>query len=279
MSTFQHKRFIRQAIEGVMMQQVKGTFELVIGDDCSDDGTRTVCEEMQQIYGAKINLLPSDKKYGQSENLTRIIQACKGKYVAVCEGDDYWIDPLKLQKQVEFLDVNPDCILCFHRVHSVDENGNYLEVLAEEKNVKVYKSNQLVHTFMPTLSMFFRNCLNDFPVEFYHVKSTDAFLVALLARYGNGADLGFIGGCYRKHSGGLYNQLDDLRRYQQSIHTRKLMKNCAAFDKDQQLEIRRELWRRQIMYLKIFIKKGQLLNCFRLIVFYVSEPKRLFFIP
>lgn len=107
MSTHRHERYVTQAIEGVMMQQTSFPIQLVIGEDLSDDSTRLVCEELAERYSPHIKLLPSDKNYGQNHNLSRIIYACTGKYIAMCEGDDYWIDPAKLQKQVEFLEAHP----------------------------------------------------------------------------------------------------------------------------------------------------------------------------
>ncbi|WP_315817048.1 glycosyltransferase family 2 protein [Paraflavitalea speifideaquila] len=94
MSTYRHERFIKQAIEGVMRQQTNFAIQLVIGEDFSDDGTRALCEEMAHRDSQRIKLLPSDKNYGQNHNLSRTMAACNGKYIAICEGDDYWIDPI-----------------------------------------------------------------------------------------------------------------------------------------------------------------------------------------
>lgn len=253
-----------------MMQQTDFDIELVIGEDLSDDGTRTVCESLAARYGSRIRLLPSDRNYGQNQNLSRIIQACTGKYIAMCEGDDYWIDPSKLQKQVDFLEKHPGHVMCFHFINTVDQEGRLVEAQQGDGQVAMYRGLEFFRTFVPTLSIVFRNCLDHFPPEFYRIKSTDAFIVGMLSGYGDGARLGFVGGCYRKHGGGLYNQLPLLDKYKQSLHTRKWMHRSAYFKKDQQREIRRELIRRKVLYLKIFLKKRQLWNCIRLIVFYIS---------
>jgi glycosyltransferase involved in cell wall biosynthesis len=270
MNTYRHERFIRQAIEGVMMQQTTFAVQLVIGEDCSDDLTRTICEEMAKQYNQKIKLLPSDRNYGQNNNLSRTIQACTGKYIAMCEGDDYWIDPHKLQKQVEFLEDHPDCVMCFHPINTVDQDDQLLEEQKPGNQVIFYKGNDFFHIFVPTLSIVFRNCLDIFPDEFYKIKSTDAFIVGMLSGFGGGAKLDFAGGCYRKHEGGLYNRLSTLDKYKQSIFTRKMMKRSAYFKKEQRREIRRELIRREILYIKIFLKRKEILNCFRMMLFYIS---------
>lgn len=270
MNTFRHEPYIRQAIEGVMMQQTLFPFQLVIGEDLSDDHTRRVCEEMQERYMEKIVLLPSEKNHGQCYNLHRTILACTGKYIAFCEGDDFWIDPFKLQKQVDFLERHPDCVMCFHPINTVDQDNKLLEEQAPGSELSFYKGNDFFHTFVPTLSLVFRNCLRTFPQEFFQVKSTDAFVVGMLSGYGDGAKLGFIGGCYRRHEGGLYNRLNVLDKYKQAIHTRKMMKRSSYFKRSQKREIGRELVRRELLYIKIFLKRREILNCLRIMVFYFS---------
>jgi glycosyltransferase involved in cell wall biosynthesis len=267
MNTFRHQAFVRQAIESVMMQQTTFTIQLVIGEDLSDDGTRAICEEMAQQYGERIWLLPSDKNYGQNGNLYRTIQACTGKYIALCEGDDYWTDPFKLQKQVDFLENNNGYVMCFHLINTVDRDGNLLTERQPLEQPINYNGLDFFHVFVPTPSVVFKNCLHHFPDAFFQVKSTDAFLIGMLSGFGNGANLGFVGACYRQHEGGLYNRLSNLSRYKQSIHTRKLMKRSPYFNKEQQRRIRMELFRREILYIKIFLKKKELLNCCRMTLF------------
>src|SRR5262245_48980818 len=104
MITYNHGKFIARAIEGIMNQQTKYDFELVIGEDSSTDDTRAVCESYVAKYPGKIKLLPSDKRYGMVSNLIRVLEECKGKYIAICEGDDYWTHKSKLQKQVDFFE-------------------------------------------------------------------------------------------------------------------------------------------------------------------------------
>lgn len=108
MITYNHEPYIAQAIEGVLMQKTTFKFELVIGEDCSTDLTRKICEDYAKKYPEIIKLLPSEQNLGMIKNGLRTLQACEGKYIAFCEGDDYWTDPLKLQKQVDFLEANDD---------------------------------------------------------------------------------------------------------------------------------------------------------------------------
>lgn len=114
MITYNHEPYIRQAIEGVMMQQTDFEFELVIGEDCSKDKTREVCFEYQRKYPDKIRVLWwHENVFKLGGNGTRVSSHCRGEFIAFCEGDDYWTDPLKLQKQVNAMRANPTVTLCF----------------------------------------------------------------------------------------------------------------------------------------------------------------------
>ena len=109
MITFNHAPFIAQAIEGVLRQKTKFPFELVIGEDCSIDGTREIAYRYQEKYPDIIRIVTSDQNVGMKKNGYRTTKACNGKYIAFCEGDDYWHHPGKIQKQVDYLEANPDC--------------------------------------------------------------------------------------------------------------------------------------------------------------------------
>ena len=113
MLTYNHEPYIRQAIEGVMMQKTDFEFELVIGEDCSQDKTREICFEYQKKYPDKIRVLwwhENVSKFGG--NARRVMAHCRGDFIAFCEGDDYWIDPLKLQKQVDVMRKHPNVGFC-----------------------------------------------------------------------------------------------------------------------------------------------------------------------
>ncbi len=108
MITYNHESYIAQAIEGVLAQKTTFPFELVIGEDCSTDGTRRVALEYQRKHPQIIHLLPSEKNLGLMVNAYRTDKACRGKYIAYCEGDDFWQRTDKLQLQVDFLESHPE---------------------------------------------------------------------------------------------------------------------------------------------------------------------------
>lgn len=109
MITFNHAPFIARAIEGVLKQKTNFPFELVIGEDCSTDGTREIAFCYRDKYPDIIRIVTSDQNVGMKKNGYRTTKACKGKYIAFCEGDDFWHHPEKMQKEADYLEANPDC--------------------------------------------------------------------------------------------------------------------------------------------------------------------------
>lgn len=250
------------------MQRTVYRYELVIGEDESPDGTRAICEEMARLYPDRIRLLTNERWYGQNENLYRTLKACNGKYIALCEGDDFWTDASKLQKQVDFLEAHTECVLSFHKQNCVDENERVLQDAAPDNRITFYRGKDLFHTFVGTPTVVFRNCLGEFPPEFFKVQvSTDAFLIGMLAGFGSGANLGFVGASYRMHGNGFYNRLNLFERYKRSILCRKLMYRSAYFTPEQKIEIRKELAKRSSMYIKGFLKRFELKNFARMLSF------------
>ena len=113
MITYNHAPYIARAIEGVLQQKTNFPFELVIGEDCSTDGTREIVFEYQRKYPKLIRVVASEKNLGAAANSRQTTKVCRGKYLAFCEGDDFWHDPSKLQKQVDYLESHPECGLVY----------------------------------------------------------------------------------------------------------------------------------------------------------------------
>lgn len=158
MLTYNQEQYIAQAIESILMQKTSFNYQLVIGEDFSTDNTRQICEDYQKKYPSKIKLLPTlNKNVGLIANYMRTFKACNGKYIAICDGDDYWIDDLKLQKQVDFLDGN----LGFQIVGS-----NYVKLFMDNRLVEnennrkklVYDFDDLIFgNIIPSVTVLFRN--------------------------------------------------------------------------------------------------------------------------
>jgi glycosyltransferase involved in cell wall biosynthesis len=111
MLAYNHGRYLRESVESIVQQKTSFPFECIIGEDCSPDDTRKIALELQQAYPEIVRVITSDKNVGALENLRRVEQACRGRYVAYCDGDDYWHARHKLQAQVDFLEANPEYVL------------------------------------------------------------------------------------------------------------------------------------------------------------------------
>lgn len=122
--TYNHEKYIRQALDSILMQNVDFRYEILIGDDASTDGTQDILREYKRNHPDLFVLYLREKNLGPTRNSYELLMAAKGKYIATCEGDDYWIDPEKLKIQVSFLEKHSEFIGCSHTCLVVDRNGN-----------------------------------------------------------------------------------------------------------------------------------------------------------
>lgn len=120
---YNQRRYIRQAIESVLAQETSFSYELLIGDDASDDGTSGIVAEYAQAYPDRVRAFIRPENLGAARNAVLLLQQARGEFIASLEGDDYWIDPRKLEKQAAFLRESPGFIGCTSRIRCVDENG------------------------------------------------------------------------------------------------------------------------------------------------------------
>ncbi|MFC1781363.1 glycosyltransferase [Planctomycetota bacterium] len=209
MITYNHEQYIAQAIESVLEQKTEFSFELVIGEDCSTDRTREIVFDYQKKYPDIIRVITSGKNVGARKNSMRTLKARCGKYIALCEGDDYWTNPNKLQKQVDFLDANHDYVICFHWAGWLNqESGRIIHWKYGPPVIKSYytEDDLLEHSnFIPTCSTVYRTKLFDkIPDWYYKVEIGDFPLHILNAQHGK---IGFIDepmAVYRRHKGGIH---------------------------------------------------------------------------
>ena len=124
MTTYNHERYIAQAIESVLRQQTDFRIEIVIGEDCSTDRTRAIAEDYAMQYPEAIRIITSAENVGWRKNYRRTIAAARGKYIAMLDGDDYFTHRKKLQMQVELLESHPEVGMCYSRSERIDEAGN-----------------------------------------------------------------------------------------------------------------------------------------------------------
>jgi glycosyltransferase involved in cell wall biosynthesis len=212
MITYNHEKYISDAIEGVLMQKTEFPIQLIIGEDCSTDRTRTICEEYACEYPDKIKLLPSERNYGMMSNFLRTISASNGEYIAICEGDDYWLDDKKLQKQYDYMQHDGRCVMVYHDVYKrkYDEDDfNYINKGVVNEIVKININDLIKDTYVPSLSAFIRRDICDKISKDYLLRSSGSyFLFFALCKYGYMVKMSEKMGVYRIHKEGMWNSKD-----------------------------------------------------------------------
>jgi len=224
--TYNHQDFISEAIDGFLAQKTNFPYEIVIGDDCSEDSTQSIIHRYSIRYPNIIKVLSADHNLGVIKNLTSTLAVCTGKYIALCEGDDYWTDPYKLQKQVDFMEAHPECSICTHKVLFTHENGDEKnKVFPEINGDQVFTKSYLYgHYFIQTCSVLFKNeNISEFINFLDGFKVGDAPLYYFYSQNGN---IGFIDECmavYRFHNTSFWSSQDNFSKHIKSIKTLRLL--------------------------------------------------------
>src|SRR3989339_387450 len=197
MITYNHEKYISQAIDSVLTQKTNFDFQLIIGEDCSQDKTREIVINYQKKYPQIIRLLLANKNQGMMANWIKTLQVAKSQYLAVLEGDDYWTDRYKLQKQVDFLDKHPNHSLCFHSVEAFYQDQPDKTYLIPSKTENFNFKSLLQHNFITACSVMYRHGLvkkipdwflslniGDWPYHLLHAsKGKIGFINQVMARY------------------------------------------------------------------------------------------------
>lgn len=222
--TYNHEQYISEAINSFLMQETDFPFEVVIGEDCSTDNTRKIVEKYKEMYPNIIKLIVSENNVGMQANGQRTMEACIGEYMALCEGDDYWTDKNKLQIQKDFLESNPEYIICYTDVEAFNENGiiqDYIGGATKDLTADELKKATPINT----LTTMYRNIMKDkFSAEFKASKYGDLFIWSILGYYGKGKYLPQIKPArYRVHSGGVHSGASQIDKYDNTLITYALL--------------------------------------------------------
>ena len=224
--THNHENYIAQAIDGALMQKTNFDFEIIIGEDCSTDHTRKIVIGYQKKYPNKIRVLLNDRNLGLMENLTSSLSQCTGEYIAVMDGDDFWLYDYKLQKQIDFLESNQDFSLCFHDSKVLSMNGKSNKRCCGNNQKKIVRFKDVIYnTHIPTSSLVFRkSMLNNFPPTWFcSLEAPDRPLFLLLLSSGMGYYFNHCWGIYRKHLGGHWTRQNYLSRWLVFLKIYKVM--------------------------------------------------------
>jgi len=210
--TYNHAKFIKQSINSILEQETDFPWQLVIADDYSTDGTRDILKEYQSKHPERVQLILQKKNVGAESNWTDLLAAAQSKYVVYGEGDDYYIDPAKLQKQVDFLEQHPDYAICFHPVNVVYDDGLHPTELFPSPEQRFNKTvltskDLLANNFMQTNSVMYRWEFTNKDVRKTLPKGIipgDWYLHLYHAKRGKIGFIDDVMSVYRRHSGGLW---------------------------------------------------------------------------
>lgn len=219
MITYNHERYIAKAIDSILTQNVSFDYEIVIGEDASTDKTRNIILNYKKTLPDKFRLLLHDDNIGMMPNFVQALNSSKGKYIALLEGDDYWTDPLKLQKQVDFLDANPEYSLCSHRYSIFNTYNNsysddYCAHLFNNNTpgLEISQDSFFNCYLTKTLSVVFRKKNLDISLVSKYKYYRDTHLFFHLLSEGKGFCFNFNGGVYNKHVDGVYSPLSGFEK-------------------------------------------------------------------
>lgn len=210
MITYNQKRYIRQALDSVLAQETTFRYEILVGDDASTDGTSEIIKEYAQRSPGIIRATIREENLGPTKNVYDLLLRARGKYIANCEGDDYWIDCKKLQRQVEFLEENPAYSACTHNCRIVDENGVTLpdQKLHWVSSKTIFTQKDFKGIYLPgqPATWVHRNFLNDGDHDFSIIYRANHFVgdrtvTLILSMYGPIYHMNSVMSCYRKQGG------------------------------------------------------------------------------
>ena len=226
--TYNHVNYIRDAIEGFLMQKTTFSFEIIIHDDASTDGTDQIIKEYELKYPNLI--FPTYQSENQfSKGVRRILATfvfpkCRGKYIALCEGDDYWTDPNKLQKQVDFMENNLKYSFIHHNVFLSDAFSNIIKDAYFDSFPSTFDFKYLISNTHPrTVSVLFRNnCVWLDPMMNHELPPRDTSLFFLLASHGAGYYLNECMAAYRIYEGGIWSSLGSTEKLETIIALKKI---------------------------------------------------------
>jgi glycosyltransferase involved in cell wall biosynthesis len=228
--TYNQEKFIGQALDGFVMQKTEYPFEIIVHDDASTDKTAAIAKAYEDKFPHLFsNIYQSENQLSKSiDNVTKItFNAAQGKYLALCEGDDYWTDPYKLEKQIRFLENHPTYVGCFHnteeRFENDDNKASFL--YCDDSNAKDYSFGELsLNNPIPTCSVVFRNKLfADFPKWYRTLKMGDWPLHLLNAQFGNYWYMPKVMGVHRLHSEGIWMSQHTEKMKQYTIEAYDIM--------------------------------------------------------
>ncbi len=231
MTAYNSERWIGRAIESVFRQQTEFPVEIVVGDDCSPDGTASVVEGYRARYPDRLRVLARSQNLGMQRNFYDVFEHCRGRYVAWLDADDWWTDPEKLTLQVEALESDPSLSICGHFVRFVQSSGEVMDTRYPHRRAGRYGLKDIIRqNFVPSLSIMFRRGLHrELPGWYFDLSGVaDWPLLLAGARTGDILLLDRVMANYYKAPGSAYSSKDVLAQYALDLEVRERMESMLS---------------------------------------------------
>lgn len=224
MVTYNREQYIDTALRSVLRQKTNFRFEIIICEDCSTDNTLSICERYAKEYPETIRLLVNENNLGYQRNNLKCLAAAKGKYIAVCDPDDYWLSKNKLQIQFDIMERSPKISLCFHRVLNYYENDNSKSLSNGTEKAGFYTLEELSkRNFISNVSCFFRNHFFEIPEGIEAITSVDYVFSMLCAAKGDLLYIPKVMAVYRKSDSSIFVGKDRAKGLIMSLNVRKFL--------------------------------------------------------
>jgi glycosyltransferase involved in cell wall biosynthesis len=231
--TYNHEKYIRKCLDGFISQNTNFQIEVIVQDDASTDNTSSIIKEYSDNYPFIIHHLHEFNIFSLGKNLNEYFyKNARGKYLAMCEGDDYWTDPYKLQKQVDFLESNPEYAICFHRANLKVENDIQIndQYVGPEEEKDLLIEDFILSNPVPTVSAMFKNVLHEnfedweskMPFGDLLIYTKVLKITNLKAKY-----IPDVMATYRIHNGGIHSgsfTADKVKTFEKHLQHVKLIK-------------------------------------------------------
>src|SRR5438067_650672 len=261
-TTYNHEKYIAQALDSVLMQKTNFEYEIIVAEDCSIDRTRSIVLDFQRWNPEKIRLVLPAENLGSSGNrvFAQAFELAQGEYVALLDGDDYWTSPKKLQKQVEFLDLHADCALCFHNALRIYEDGSRAVLpynFSGQKPVSVLEDIVQSNFIAGCTPMLRKDAVGRFPEWYYNVPHGDWSLYILCAQHGKIGYMDEILGVYRIHNQGFWSKRDAIQKLEEIIAFHETMNANLDFRFNDIVQPLVSARRKELLDVRILVETAQ----------------------